>query len=82
MLELQRVKIFTFIFLFLGIYFLSFALKKTESIRKKLSSYIMYNLNTWLSWENQIGTVNEILMKSILHFKVDSFFKKSEIASF
>lgn len=28
------------------------------------------------------GTVNEILMKSIMHFKLDSFVKKSEIASF
>ena len=42
----------------------------------------MYNLNTWLSWENQVGTVNEILMKSILHFKLYCFVKKSEIASF
>ena len=82
MLELQRVQDVYIYFPFLGIYFLSLTLKKTENIRKKLSSYIMYNLNTCLSWENQKGTVNEILMKSIMHFKLDSFVKKSEIGSF
>lgn len=70
------------LFSFFRDYFLSLTLKKTENIRKKLSSYIMYNLNTCLSWENQKGTVNEILMKSIMHFKLDSFVKKSEIGSF